>query len=279
MIVPVKFEIPTPKPGLYALGPDSQRQPDVPRGVVTRHSWRSEIFPGTVRDYRVYVPAQYRPDSPVCLMVFQDGGGYAAEDGETRVPIVFDNLIHQGRMPVTLGLFVDPGIFPTTTPGKEPVSNRLFEYMALTDQYARFLIEELLPEIGQTYRISDHPEHRAICGSSAGGTCSWTVAWQRPDAFGKVLSHVGSFADVLKWPAHNYPYLIRQTPRKPIRVYLQAGSNDLDHEWGHWPLINLQMAAALNFAGYDYHLEYGDGTHNTQHGGAILPESLTWLWR
>ena len=151
--------------------------------------------------------------------------------------------------------------------------------MPLDDRYARFLIDELIPEVGHNYRISADPEQRGICGISAGGVCAWTVAWQRPDAFRKVLSHVGSFACVLEWPAHNYPFLIRKNPRKPIRVYLQAGSNDLDHEWGHWPLINLQMAAALNFAGYDYHFEYGDGAHDIQHGGAILPESLAWLWR
>ena len=277
--MPDKFIIPSPKHGPFVLGPDSQRHPGVPQGTITRAEWKSAIFPGTIRDYWVYIPAQYTAEKPACLMVFQDGGGYASEDGDTRVPIVFDNLIHQGRMPVTFGLFVNPGVFPPTAPGKEPISNRLFEYMPLTDQYARLLVEELIPEIGRNYRISDNPDHRAICGSSAGGACSWTVAWQRPDAFRKVLSHVGSFADVLQWPAHDYPFLIRKGSRKPIRVYLQAGSNDLDHEWGHWPLINLQMAAALNFAGYDYHLEYGDGEHNTNHGGAILPESLTWLWR
>ena len=277
--MPDRFVIPNPTLGPYVLGPDAQRTSGVPQGTVTKAEWRSTVFPGTVRDYWVYVPAQYMPDEPANLMVFQDGSRYVAEDGDSRAPVVFDNLIHEGKMPTTIGLFVDPGYFQPVAAGEEPVSNRLSEYMPLTDQYARFLIDELMPEVGKSYRISDDPEHRAVCGASAGGACAWTVAWQRPDAFGKVLSHVGSFAHVLEWPAHNYPYMIRKTPPKPIRAYLQAGANDLDHEWGYWPLINLQMAAALNFAGYDYHFEYGDGAHDTTHGGAVLPESLTWLWR
>ena len=145
--MPQKFIIPTPKPGPYSLGPDSQRQPGVPQGVVTKYEWRSTIFPGTVRHYWIYVPVQYTPAQPANVMVFQDGGGYASENGDTRVPIVFDNLIHQGRLPVTIGIFVDSGHFPAVAAGKEPVSNRSFEYDTLSDQYARFLLEEILPAV------------------------------------------------------------------------------------------------------------------------------------
>ena len=127
------------------------------------------------------------------------------------------------------------------------------------------------------YKLTTDPNCRAICGASSGGICSFTVAWQRPDAFRKVLSHVGSFADIRG--GHVYPFLVRKTPPKPIRVYLQAGANDLDVGWGDWSLANLAMASAFNFTGYDYHLEYGDGAHDTKHAGAILPESLIWLWR
>ena len=275
--MPQKFIIPTPKPGPYPLGPDSQRQPGVPQGVVTKHEWRSTIFPGTDRAYWVYVPAQYTPDKPANVMVFQDGGGYVSETGETRVPIVFDNLIHQGKMPVTIGIFINPGHFPPVAEGKELISNRSFEYDTLSDQYVRFLLEEILPAVGEKYKLTTDPNCRAICGASSGGICSFTVAWQRPDAFRKVLSHVGSFADIRG--GHVYPFLVRKTPPKPIRVYLQAGANDLDVGWGDWSLANLAMASAFNFAGYDYHLEYGDGAHDTKHAGAILPESLIWLWR
>ena len=261
----------------YQLGPDSQRQPDVPRGQVTEHHWKSKIFPGTVRDYWVYVPAQYKPDAPACVMVFQDGKNYVNEEGQFRVPIVFDNLINRGDMPVTIGIFINPGVFPAKSADGKPESNRSFEYDTLSDQYARFLLEEILPDVAKEYRLTDNAAGRAICGISSGGICAFTVAWQRPDAFSKVLSHVGSFTNIRG--GHVYPSLIRKTEPKPIRVFLQDGSGDLDNAHGNWPLANQEMAAALKFANYDYRFEYGDGAHNGKHGGAILPESLRWLWR
>ena len=262
----------------YRLGPDSQRQPGVPQGKVTQHRWKqSKVFEGTERNYWIYVPAQFDPTEPAALMVFQDGGGYVSEDGQFRVPIVFDNLIHLGQMPVTIGLFINPGEFPPTESGAKPRSNRSFEYDTLSDQYARFLLEEMVPEVDRQYPLVDDPSARAICGISSGGICAFTVAWQRPDAFSKVLSHVGSFTNIRG--GHVYPALIRKTERKPIRVFLQDGANDLDNEHGSWPLANQQMAAALKFAGYDYQFVYGDGGHNGKHGGAILPDSLRWLWR
>ena len=275
--MPTPFTIPAPKPGPFALGPDSQRQPGVPQGMVTQHVWRSEIFPGTERSYWVYVPAQYTGEQPANVMVFQDGGGYVSEEGQLRVPVVFDNLIQQGKMAVTIGIFIDPGYFPPVAEGKSAISNRSFEYDTLSDQYARFLLEEMLPAVGEQYRLTDNPDERAICGISSGGICSWTVAWERPDAFRKVLSHVGSFANIRG--GHVYQTLVRNTPPKPIRIFLQAGANDLDVAWGNWALSNLEMAASLNFMEYDYRLDFGDGAHNGEHGGAILPESLLWLWR
>jgi enterochelin esterase family protein len=261
----------------YQLGPDSQRQPDVPRGQVTKHHWTSNIFPGTQRDYWVYVPQQYSADKPACVMVFQDGGWYVDVDRDFRVPIVFDNLIHRGEMPVTVGVFINPGTILASSGDEKPQSNRSFEYDTLSDQYARFLLEEILPEVAKNYRLVDEASGRAICGISSGGICAFTVAWQRPDAFSKVLSHVGSFTNIRG--GHVYPALIRKTEPKPIRVFLQDGSADLDNAHGNWPLANQEMAAALKFAGYDYRFEYGDGGHNGRHGGAILPDSLRWLWR
>jgi enterochelin esterase-like enzyme len=262
----------------YQLGPDSQRQPGVPQGHVTQHHWKSNIFPGTERDYWVYVPAQYKPDSPACVMVFQDGKNYVSEDGQFRVPIVFDNLIQRGEMPVTIGIFINPGVFPDKkTAGGNLESNRSFEYDTLSDQYARFLLDEILPEVGKEYKLVDQAAGRAICGISSGGICSWTVAWERPDAFSKVLSHVGSFTNIRG--GHAYQALIRKTEPRPIRIFMQDGSGDLDNAHGNWPLANQEMAASLKFAKYDYRFEYGDGGHNGKHGGAILPESLRWLWR
>jgi enterochelin esterase family protein len=261
----------------YKLGPDSQRQDGVPVGTVSKHQWTSKVFSGTVRDYWVYVPKQYDGTKPACVMVFQDGGNYVNEKGEFRTTIVFDNLIHKGEMPVTIGIFINPGNVPAAAPSGRPRSNRSFEYDSLGDQYARFLLEEILPEVGKTYKLTDDPEGRAIGGISSGGICAWTVAWERPDAFRKVLSHVGSFTNIRG--GHVYPAMIRKTERKPIRAFLQDGSKDLDNLHGNWPLANQEMAAALKFAKYDYKFEYGEEAHNGKHGGAILPDSLRWLWR
>jgi enterochelin esterase-like enzyme len=177
--MPERFTIPTPRPGPFVLGPDSQRQEGVPRGTVTKAEWRSSIFPGTWRDYYVYVPAQYTGDSPANVMIFQDGWSYVNEEGAARAPIVFDNLIHQKRLQPTLGIFINPGHFPPVAEGKQPVSNRSFEYDTLSDQYAQFLLEEILPAVGERYRLTQDAGGRAICGASSGGICAWTAAWQR----------------------------------------------------------------------------------------------------
>ena len=262
----------------YKLGPDSMRQPGVPVGQLTKGSLtNSAVFPGTVRDYWIYVPAQYDAATPAALMVFFDGLSYANTNGSFRVPTVFDNLINKKAMPVTIGLFVNPGEVPPQEAGSKLRSNRSFEYDSLGDACARFLHQEVLPELARHYNLSPDPEQRAVCGISSGGICAWTVAWERPDSFRKVLSHVGSFTNIRG--GHAYPALIRKTEKKPIRVFLQEGANDLDNLHGNWPLANQEMAAALKFMGYDYKFEFGDGGHNGKHGGAILPDALRWLWR
>jgi enterochelin esterase-like enzyme len=262
----------------YELGPESQRQPGVPQGQVTHFQHVSAIFPNARRDYWVYAPQQYDPARPAAVMVFQDGHAYAREEGEFRVPVVFDNLIHAGDMPATVGIFINPGHVGNAPP--EPAwaaSNRSFEYDSLSDQYARFLIDEILPEVGARWNLTDDPEQRAICGLSSGGICSFTVAWERPDAFRKVLSHIGSFTDIRG--GHAYPSLIRKGAVRPLRVFLQDGEADLDNQFGNWWLANLQMVAALRYRGYDHRFVGGSGAHDGQHGGAILPDSLRWLWR
>lgn len=266
----------------YELGPDSQRQEGVPKGKIEEHEFlTSNVFPGTKRRYSVYVPAQYSEDEPVCLMVFQDGHAYQAEQGQFRVPVVLDNLIHKGELPVMIAVFIDPGHkkeeLPENRGWRPEPENRSFEYDSMTDAYSRFLHEELLPEIEKRYRISSKPEDRGIGGISSGGICAFTVAWHRPDSFSKVLSHVGSFVDLRG--GHNYPPMIRKNEVKPIRIFLQGGSGDLDNPYGHWPLANQQMAAALKYKGYDYKFVFGEGGHNGIHGGSILPDSLRWLWR
>jgi enterochelin esterase family protein len=262
---------------LYPLGPDSQPQEGVPKGTVTKYHWTSLIFAKTERDYWVYVPAQYDKDKPTALMVFQDGGGYIGEKGSSRVPIVFDNLISKKEIPVMIGIFINPGTFPPEKEGGKPVSNRSFEYDSMSDQYSRFLLEEILPEVGKTLNLSNDPKDRGISGSSSGGICAFTVAWERPNEFSKVLSWVGSFTNIRG--GHNYEASIRKTPPKPIRVFLQDGANDLDNEHGNWPLANQQMYASLKYKKYDVKFVFGEGVHSGIHGGAILPDSLRWLWR
>lgn len=264
----------------YELGPDSMVKPGVPQGKVTDYEWESQIFEGTVRRYSVYVPAQYDGSEKAAVMVFQDGHAYVDPKGQFRATTVMDNLIHEGAMPVTIGVFIDPGHkgkLPGKRGWKPTPANRSFEYDTLSDQYARFLLEEILPEVGKQYKLTNDPEQRAICGISSGGICAWTVAWERPDEFRKVLSHVGSFVNIRG--GHNCEALIRKTDKKPIRVFLQDGSGDLDNVHGNWPLANQEMSASLNFKGYDHRFVFGEGGHNGKHGGAILPEAMRWLWR
>lgn len=266
----------------YVLGPDSQRHEDVPRGAVTKHTFKSTVFAGTIREYYLYVPAEQHRQNQVDfgVMVFQDGHAYVKEDGQFRVPVVFDNLIHQGELPPLVGIFINPGHESDELPADPwKANNRSFEYDTLSDQYARFLLDEMLPEAASQsgLKLTDVPERRAICGISSGGICAWTAAWERPDAFRRVLSHVGSFTNIRG--GHAYPFLLRKTDNKPIRVLLQDGKGDLDNAHGNWWLSNLQMEAALKYKKYDYQFVGGEGGHNGKHGGAILPDSLRWLFR
>jgi enterochelin esterase family protein len=249
-------------------------RPDVPHGALAEHKgWQSTVFSGTTRDWWVYTPAQYKGDQPICLMVFQDG-----QWAKGYVPTVLDNLIARGDIPVMAAVFIAPGNFA------DGRSDRSFEYDTLSDQYSHFLMDEILPEVEKTVKLRHDPASRAISGSSSGGICAFTVAWDRPDSFGKVLTWVGSFVNLAPGATgiaggHNYPALIRGNNPKPIRIFLQDGENDIDNQFGNWPLANQQMVKALAFKGYDYKFELGHGFHSDRHGRAILPDSLRWLWR
>lgn len=259
---------------VYSTPPEARKQPGVPEGKLAQMpKWSSRIFEGTTRDWWIYVPAQYKADHPACVMVFQDG-----QSAKNYVPVVFDNMIAKGEMPVTVGIFISPG---TRADGK---SNRSFEYDTLSDQYARFLLEEILPEVEKSYRLRHDAASRAIGGISSGGICAWTVAWERPNEFSKVLSWVGSFTNIahgasFREGGHNYEAMIRKMPKRPIRIFMQDGENDLDNANGNWPLANQTLAKSLAFAGYDFRFEWGNGFHSDKHGRAILPDSLRWLWR
>jgi len=268
-------------PGPYLHGPDSSVIEGVPQGQVTQHELLdSSVYPGTKRRYSVYVPAQYTGTTPAALMVFQDGHAYSGPGGDFRATTVFDNLIHRGEMPVTIGIFIDPGHQGELSEkrGWNPrPSNRAVEYDTVSGDYAKFLLEDVLPIVSKQVRITENPELRAICGMSSGGICAFSVAWHRPDSFRKVISHIGSFVDIRG--GHVYPALIRKGDLRPLRIFLQEGANDLDNQHGNWPLANLQMANSLAFRQYDYQFVYGDGEHNGIHGGTIFPDTLRWIWR
>ncbi len=260
--------------------PDQQEQAGVPKGTLTQMPpWQSKIFENTTRDWWVYVPAQFKPDGSAALMVFQDGHDYIGPKGNWRVPIVFDNLIARGDLPPIVAVFINPGHDVNQPKPQSPwrVSNRSLEYDSLGDRYARFLIEEILPEVRKQWPFSEDPAMHAICGASSGGICSFTVAWERPDQFRKVLSTIGSFTNIRGGNA--YSYLIRKTDRKPLRVFLQDGSGDIDNQFGNWPLANQMMFKSLDYMAYDVRFELGDGAHNSKHGGSIFPEAVKWLWR
>lgn len=260
----------------YELSEDSKVQQGVPQGEVKGpFRWEnSVIFPGTVREYAIYVPVQYDADKPCCLMVVQDGLGKAKR---WKIPTVLDNLIHKKQVPPMIGVFISPGVVPPRDDKSQPRFNRSFEYDGLGDRYARFLLEEILPAVGKQYNISNAPNDRMIAGSSSGAICAFTVAWERPDSFRRVFSAVGTFTSLRG--GNEYPALVRKFEAKPIRVFLQDGKTDLDIYAGSWWDANQAMLHSLQFAGYDVEYAWGEGGHNDKHSTAIMPDALRWLWR
>ena len=280
-----------PLDDVYKLSPDSLPQDGVPKGkVIGPLTHASEVFPNTTRNYWVYVPAQYDASKPARLMVFQDGHAFVSLDGSYRIPNVFDNLIYRREMPVTIGVFINPGRLPhqkesSSSDWGDRINNRPTEYNELNDTYARMIVDELIPALKKDYNISDDPEDRAISGASSGAICAFTVAWHRPDAFRKVISTIGSFTNIRG--GHVYPDLVRESEKKPIRIFLQDGLNDnrgrrrggqYDPKWD-WHTQNRKMVDALTEKGYDVNYCWGIGTHSNKQGGAMMPEMLRWLWR
>ena len=264
--------------GPYPTDPAAEKQKGVPEGKLVRGTFSdSKIFPGTERKYAIYVPHQYKSSRAACLMVVQDGLKFIREKGDWKLPIVFDNLIHSGEMPVTIGLFVEPGIVPASNDDALPRYNRSFEYDAIDDRYARFLLNEMLPLVEKDYRISKLPDDWAICGSSSGGIAAFNVAWQRPDKFRRVCTAVGTYIGLRG--AHEMSTMVRKAEPKPLRVFLQDGSNDLNIYCGDWWVANQGMLSALEFSGYEVNHVWGEGGHNGKHGAAVFPEAMRWLWK
>jgi gluconolactonase len=254
-------------------GPDSQVQPGTPAGEVIKAEFdQSKVYPGTWREYWVYIPKQLDRSKPAPVMVFQDGLQYNA-------PVVFDNLIHKKSIPPMVGVFVMHG--RVKAPHAEALDrmNRSFEYDAVSEDYARFLVDEMLPHVAKTHTLllSADPNDRAIAGNSSGAIAAFAAAWQRPDAFRRVFSAIGTYVGLRG--GHNFPLMIRKTEPKPIRVFLQDGSNDLNNYTGNWFIANQDMLSAFQFAGYDVKHEWGDGAHNGRHAASIFPDALRWLWR
>jgi len=261
--------------GDYVAGPDSMPRSGIPTGSLTEGTLDpGAVFPGNSHDYWIYRPAVDGSTDAADLLVVLDGLELAEE---VHLPIVLDNLIHAGDLPPIVAVFVSPGPNGPGLPVYGGDGNRAAEYNTVGDSLARFLIEELLPAVERDVAITHDPDRRAIFGASSGGSAAFGVAWERPDSFRKVISAIGSFVNI--HGADRYSSMVRRHETKPLRVFLQAGSNDLDTVFGHWHLANQEMAAALAYRDYDYRLEDGDGGHGLKHITAILPDALRWLWR
>ncbi len=306
-LAPIALAQAARQPGDYPLTEDSQVHANIAHGVLNGpFEFHSAIFAGTVRRYWVYVPAHYRQRGGLApnLLVFQDGQRALNPGGPLRVNTVLDNLIAKGDIAPTLGVFITPGNMSEHYPDNLGMSNpdhRAAEYDALTDNYARMLINELLPEVAQRWRFSEDPAHRVIGGTSSGAIAAFTVAYTHPEAFRNVISAIGSYTSIAYQPATAdhplvpggdlYPGMIRKSAIRPIRIFLQDGSADLNNEHGNWFLANQQMLSALQWANahadethdtgprYDVNHVWGDGGHADTQGGALLPDILRWIWR
>lgn len=266
-------------PETYPTDPASVEKAGVPKGEIIKFTFEnSKIFPGTTREVTIYIPVQYEGKKAACVYVNQDGVQWKA-------PTVFDNLIHQKEMPITIGVFVEAGqVKAQNSDLALDRFNRSFEYDGLGDNYARFLLEELLPEVekqktsnGRAITLSKDGKDRAIGGSSSGAVCAFTVAWEKPQEFSRVFSAIGTYVGLRG--ADRYDILIRKHETKPLRIFLQDGSNDLNIYAGDWWKANESMERALAFAGYDVKHVWGEGGHNGQHGTAVFADAMRWLWR
>ena len=275
----------------YQIGPDSLTRDGVPKGDVRGpFTLSSDAYPGTQHMYWVYVPAQYNPKTPASLMVLNDGQAFKNMEGDVRAPNVFDNLIYRREIPVMIAVFINPGRRPdqpepTPSDWGDRDTNRPTEYNSLDDKYGRVIVDELLPALAKDYNIAKDPERRGIGGASSGAIAAFTVAWERPNEFRKVLSIVGSFTN--QRGGHAYADIVRRTDKKPVRIYLQDGRNDnrgvgRDGKYDatrDWFLQNVTLMRALSEKGYDLNYTWGIGRHGQKQGGAIFPDMMRWLWR
>ena len=262
------------------LSDSAQVKPGVPEGKVEKFQWtESKVYPGTEREGAIYIPAQYKQDQPANCVIFLDGSGYLNKEGSSRATIVLDNLIAAGEMPVTAAIFINPGNIPAKLPSAQARSTRSFEYDTPDGVCSKFLSEEIIPMVRKKVNLRNDPAGWAVCGISSSGIAAFAAAWERPDLFGNVISHIGSFTNI--HGGYNYPAGIRASAKAPkaIRVWMQEGESDLDNMHGHWPLANQDMAAALNWAGYEHVFTMTGGGHDGRPGGALLPQALKWAFQ
>lgn len=258
----------------FLLPTEAVAEDGIPAGELKKYQWNeSKIYPGVKWEYWIYIPHQYKGQE-VNLIIFLDGNMYLKE---AKVPIVLDHLIHKGEIPVMIALFINPGDKGPGLPYYGGTDNRSIEYDSIDNRYASILADELIPEVKKEYNISSNPDKCGISGFSSSGNAAFAVAWHRPDLFSKVISHVGSFTNIRG--GHNFPSMIRQNEKKPLRVYLQTGEHDLNTYFGDWLIANQDMASALNYKDYDYKLVIGPGGHSLRYGASTLPDCLRWIWR
>ena len=293
--VPVMCQRPVPGVAADAAG--------FPAGTLSpKLTHTSAIYDGMQTEYWVYVPAQYDAKVATPLMVFQDGSGYLDRHGDHAALNVLDRLMAEKKIPVMIAVFVDPGDIagrPGTPTyrfveayGKKwsrtlKDAMRSTEYDTVSDRYARFLRNELLPEVYAKYNVRRDAYSRAITGLSSGGICSFNAAWQQPEEFSRVITWIGSFT-AIQWhedPAvadggQDYPEKVLREPHRNLRVWIEDGNHDMENErYGSWPMANLRMANALKLKGYDVRFSFGTGPHSAAHGGSEFAEEMTWLWR
>ena len=290
---------PTPPP----LSIDSLQNPNARAGTLSEKlTITSHIYDGMTSSYWIYAPAQYDPKIPAAVMVFNDGGGYINRKGNHPALNVIDNLIAKHKIPVMIAIFTDPGDISGApdTPTYKFVeayskkwsrtlkdSMRSTEYDTVSNRYARFLRDELLPAVSAKYNLRKDAYSRAITGMSSGGIASFNAAWQMPDTFSRVISWIGSFT-AIQWqedPAiaeggQDYPEKVLRESHRNIRVWLEDGANDQENpRYGSWPLANIRLANALKLKAYDFRFSFGTGPHSPGEGAAEFPEEMIWLWR
>ncbi|HUE21465.1 MAG TPA: alpha/beta hydrolase-fold protein [Bryobacteraceae bacterium] len=267
-----------PRRDVAGYNPDSYPKPGVPKGTLSgKHTIASKIYDGSTGDYWVYVSPGVDPARPAPLMVWQDGQGLVNGDfSALRLFTVTENLVAQKLIPPMIHVMISPGTGPRM---------RSIQYDTVSDRFGRYLLEEVLPEVEKTYKLRADGYSRGIAGESSGAICALNVAWHFPEKFSRVHSTIGSYT-ALQWHpeehldgANVYPFLIRKESRKNIRIWQSDGMDDIENQFGSWPLQAVELANSLKMQSYDFHFRFGEAAHDSAQAALDLPESLAWLWR